>query len=117
MVTGEVTESQLNAKQVTLFPLGPLPHIQHHNKAMKQCELPHPGEHLRLHPLLRNRRVRTKKKKVAQMKEQIKAPEKIQLSNEDIGNISDTQFKTLIIMMLTELLEHGHKLDEKLRLC
>ena len=46
------------------------------------------------------------------MKEQIKAPEKIQLSNEDIGNISDTQFKTLIIRMLTELVEYGHKLEE-----
>ena len=51
------------------------------------------------------------------MKEQIKPPEKIQLSNEEIANLSDAQFKTLIIMMLTELLEHGHKLDEKLRLC
>ena len=28
------------------------------------------------------------------MKEQIKAPEKIQLSDEDIANLSDTEFKT-----------------------
>ena len=49
------------------------------------------------------------------MKEQIKAPEKIQLSNEDIGNISDTQFKTLIIRMLTELVEYGHKIEEKVK--
>ena len=47
------------------------------------------------------------------MKEQIKAPEKIQLSNEEIANLSDAQFKTLIIKMLTELIEFGHKLDEK----
>ena len=50
---------------------------------------------------------------MAQMKEQIKAPEKIQLSNEEIG----AQFKTLVIRMLTELVEFGHKLDEKMKAC
>ena len=30
-VVEEVTESQQRAKQVALLPLGPLPHIQHHN--------------------------------------------------------------------------------------
>ena len=49
------------------------------------------------------------------MKEQIKAPEKIQLSNEEIANLSDAQFKTLVIKMLTELVEFGHKLDEKMK--
>ena len=49
------------------------------------------------------------------MKEQIKAPEKIQLSNEEIANLSDAQFKTLVIRMLTELVEFGCKLDEKMR--
>ena len=52
---------------------------------------------------------------MAQMKEQIKAPEKIQLSNEEIGNLSDAQFKTLVIRKLTELVEFGHKLDEKMK--
>ena len=37
------------------------------------------------------------------MKEQIEAPEKIQLSNEEIANLSDAQFKTLVIRMLQEL--------------
>ena len=50
----------------------------------------------------------------AQMKEQIKTPEKIQLSNEEIANLSDAQFKTLVIRKLTELFEFGHKLDEKM---
>ena len=50
---------------------------------------------------------------MAQMKEQIKAPGKKQLSNEEIANLSDEQFKTLVIRMLTELVEFGHKLDEK----
>ena len=49
------------------------------------------------------------------MKEQIKAPEKIQLSNEEIANLSDAQFKTLVIRMLTELVEFGHILDEKMK--
>ena len=47
------------------------------------------------------------------MKEQIRAPEIIQLSNEQIANLSDAQFKTLVIKKLTELVEFGQKLDEK----
>ena len=47
------------------------------------------------------------------MKEQIKAPEKIQLSREQIANLSDAQFKTLVIRKLTKLVEFGHKLDKK----
>ena len=39
------------------------------------------------------------------MKEQIKAPEKIQLSDEEIDNLSDAEFKTLVIRMLTEMVE------------
>ena len=49
------------------------------------------------------------------MKEYTKVPEKIQLSNEEIANLSDAQFKTLVIRMLTELVEFGHKLDEKMK--
>ena len=49
------------------------------------------------------------------MKEQIKAPEKIQLSNEELANLSDAQFRTLVIRKLTEFIEFGHKLDEKMK--
>ena len=49
------------------------------------------------------------------MKEQIKAPEIIQLSSEQIANLSDAQFKTLVIKKLTELVEFGQKLDEKMK--
>ena len=49
------------------------------------------------------------------MKEQIKAPQIIQLSNEEIANLSDAQFKTLVIRKLTELIEFGHKLYEKMK--
>ena len=50
---------------------------------------------------------------MAQMTEHFKAPEIIQLSSEHIANLSDAQFKTLVIRMLTELVEFGHKLDGK----
>ena len=30
-----------------------------------------------------------------------------------IANLSDAQFKTLVIRMLTELVEYGHKIEEK----
>ena len=49
------------------------------------------------------------------MKEQIKALEKIQLSKEEIANLSDAQFKTLVIRKLTELVQFGHKLDGKMK--
>ena len=46
------------------------------------------------------------------MTEHLKAPEIIQLSSEQIANLSDAQFKTLVIRELTELVEFGHKIDE-----
>ena len=49
------------------------------------------------------------------MKEQMTAPEKIQLSDEEIANLSDAQFKTLVIKMLTELVEYGRKLEKKMK--
>ena len=51
---------------------------------------------------------------MAQMKEQIKAPE-IELSNEEIANLPDTQFKTMVIRMLTDMVEYGHKIEEKVK--
>ena len=52
---------------------------------------------------------------MTQMKEQIKAPEKIQLSDEEIANLPDAQFKTLVIRMLTELIELSHKIKEEMK--
>ena len=49
------------------------------------------------------------------MKEQIKAPEKIQLKDEEIANLSDAEYKTLVIRLLTKLVEYGHKLDAKMK--
>ena len=50
---------------------------------------------------------------MVQMTEHFKAPEIIQLSSEQIANLSDAQFKMLVIRTLTELVEFGRKLDEK----
>ena len=49
------------------------------------------------------------------MTQHFKAPEKIQLSEEEIANLSDAHFKTLVIKMLTELLESVQKPDEKMK--
>ena len=48
------------------------------------------------------------------MKEQIKAS-KIELSGEEIAILSDAEFKTLAIRMLTELVEYGPKIEEKVK--
>ena len=49
------------------------------------------------------------------MKEQIKTPEKIQLSNEEIANLWDAEFITLVIKMLTEMVESGCKIQESIK--
>ena len=54
------------------------------------------------------------RKNMAQMKEQIKAP-KIELSDEKIATLSDAEFKTLVIRMLTELVEYGRKIEKKVK--
>ena len=48
---------------------------------------------------------------MAQMKEQNKTPEK-ELSNKEIANLSDAEFKTLVIRMLTEMFQYGCKIKE-----
>ena len=51
---------------------------------------------------------------MAQMKEQIKAL-KIELSDEEIANLSDAEYKTLVIRILTEMVEYGCKIEEKVK--
>ena len=48
------------------------------------------------------------------MKEQIKTPEK-ELNDKEITNLSDEEFKTLVIRMLTEMMEYRHKIEEKVK--
>ena len=49
---------------------------------------------------------------MAQMKEQSKTSE---LSNEEIANLTDGEFKALIIKMLTDLIEFGCKMKEQMK--
>ena len=49
------------------------------------------------------------------MTEHFKPPEKIQLSEEEIANLWDAQFKTLVIKMLTKLVESVQKPGEKIK--
>ena len=48
------------------------------------------------------------------MKEQIKTPEKV-LSDEEIASLSNMEFKTLVIRMLTEMVEYCDKIEEKVK--
>ena len=51
---------------------------------------------------------------MVQMKEQIKIPEK-ELSDKEIANLSDAEFKTLVIRRLTEMIECSHKTNEEVK--
>ena len=51
---------------------------------------------------------------MAQMKEHSKTPEK-ELSNQEIANLSNADFKILVIRMPTEMIEYGHKIKEEVK--
>ena len=48
------------------------------------------------------------------MKEHIKTPEKAR-SIKEIANLSDAEFKTLVIRMLTEMIEFSRKVKEEMK--
>ena len=85
-----VIENQWRTEQAPLLPLGPSPT---YSVTEQLSALPHRGEYLRLCPFMKQahqvEKIKIKNKKMVYMKEQIKAPEKIQLSNKDIANLSD----------------------------
>ena len=51
---------------------------------------------------------------MAQMKGEIKTPEK-ELSDKEIANLSDAEFKTLVIRMFTEVTKYGCKIKEEVK--
>ena len=51
---------------------------------------------------------------MAQMKEQSKTPER-ELGDKEIANLSDGEFKALVIKMLTELIELGQKMKKQVK--
>ena len=83
-----------------MFPLWSLPHRQCHSTA-KRVALP---EGIPKAPPLFNFSGVPRQRNMAQMKEQSKTSER-ELSDEDIANLSDGEFKTLVIKMLTDLTE------------
>ena len=55
-----------------------------------------------------------RQRNMAQMKEKIKTPEK-ELTDEEIDNLSNAEVKTLVIRMLTEMVEYGCKIEEEVK--
>ena len=55
-----------------------------------------------------------KERNMAQMKRQIKTPEK-EVNEMEISNISDTEFKTLVIRMLKELYDDLNSIKDPVR--
>ena len=74
--------------------------------------MPHSGEYPRLHPLQHDRCTETKKYGPNERRD--KTP-KIELSNENIDNQSHAEFKTLVIRLLTEMVECGCKIEGKVK--
>ena len=48
------------------------------------------------------------------MKEQMNSPEK-ELSDKEIDDLSDAEFKTLVIRMLIDIIELGRKMKEEMK--
>ena len=67
----------------------------------------HHGEYLRPCPLQCNGCDEIKK---CGTNERIDQNSEKELSDEEIANLSDAEFKTLVIRMLTEMVEFGHKI-------
>ena len=86
------------------MPLLPLGSSPTYSVTAQQPVLPRPGEHLRLRPFKYQMR-QDKKKKNGPNDRTLQSSKKIQLSEEEIANLSDAQFKTLDIKTLTELVE------------
>ena len=80
---------------------------------MQQRGLPQPCEYGKAPPPY-NITGALRQRNMAQMKEQIKTPQK-DVNNEEADNLSDAGFKTLVIMMLTELIELSHKMTEEMK--
>ena len=78
----------------------------------QQCGFPCPGEYPRLHPLLCNRYTQTKKYGPNERTDQ---SSRKNTTKQWIDNLSDAESKTLVIRMLTEMVEYGHKIEEKVK--
>ena len=73
----------------------------------KQSSLIHRNKHREDAKMRRQRNL-------SQMKEQNKTPEK-ELNEMKIANLSDAEFKPLVIRMLGDLTEYGKKIKEEMK--
>ena len=97
------------AQQAALFPLGPLPHRQHPNTVT--CVVLS-GKYLRLRPLQCSRHVETKKYDPNERTDQ-SSRKRTKWQGNDI--LSNAEFKTLVIRMLTEMTEYRCKIEEEVK--
>ena len=97
-------------RQAALFPLWPLPTGS--PAEAQQGGMPCPGEYLRPTPSQLNRG--PKQRNRAKMKEQSKTAER-ELRDEETANLSDGEFKALVIKMLTKLIVLGKKMKEQMK--
>ena len=83
----------------------------------QQPGFPRPGEYLRLHPLQHDGCTKTKKYGPNERTDQNSKTNKQKkpLSDEEIANLSDTEFKTLVIRMLTDMVKYGRKIEETVK--
>ena len=100
-------ESAVRAEQEALFPLGPPP-PQRSNVGCPTLVNTSGSALYNITGALRQRNM-------AQMKEHIKTPEKKNLSDEEIDNLSGAEFKTLVIRMLPELIDFRCKMKEEMK--
>ena len=104
-----MTEIWQKVEQAPLLPLGP---SHRYSIIAQELALPLPGEHLRLCPLLHNRYTKTKNGPNERTDQSFR---KNKLSEEEIANVSDAEFKTWVIRILTELVDYGRKIEEKVK--
>ena len=71
-----------------------------------------PTGHLLHYAMLPTQGVKSKHKRAAKMKEQIKTPEK-ELNKMEISNLSGAEFKTLVIRIPKELIGYFKSIKEK----
>ena len=98
------------AQAATPFPLGPSPTG---SATAQQRELPFPGRIPKALPPY-NLSFAPRQRNMAQIKEESRASER-ELSEEEIANLSDGEFKALVIKMLTDLIELGQKMKKQMK--
>ena len=110
-VVEEVTESRMRAQQVSKGHCSLSDPSPTYSTTTQQGGLPHPDEYPTLHPLQCNQCAETEKYGPNERTDQNSRKR----SDEEIANLPDAEFKTLIIRMLTDMVEYGRKIEKKVK--